>query len=138
MCGGENFERLGEYHIGMVAGSGEGWVGALLFGALLCPGRYCVGGAIVSERAIVFWTLLCQDAIMLRVLLFLGGYCVMCDIVLGRYCIWGSIVWGHLCENTCVRVLVTRRLCGGAYVWALSCRGFYGVWGTIMSRALLC
>ena len=49
MCGGENFERLGEYHIGMVAGSGEGWVGAVGVGR---ASRHSIG-------RIVGWSVEC-------------------------------------------------------------------------------
>ena len=62
--------------------------GAIVFGALLCLGRYCVVG------------LFCQDAISSGLALVLGA--LLCQ---GRYCV-GTLVLGHLCGGSCVNALV--------------------------------
>ena len=51
--------------------------GAVLLGALLCRGRYCIGGDIVYVGA-----LLCQGAIVS------GCNSVVALLCWGRYCLW--------------------------------------------------
>ena len=86
----------------------------------MVSGRYCVGGAIVSECAIVVGVLLCRK-----------HYYVWGTIVSGallcwwRYCVWGAIVsFARYFDR--VAILLGALWCLGAILLgALLCQGLY-------------
>ena len=48
---GGYFEGLGEYHVGVVVGSCEGWVGAISVGMIQCAKESIHRGKVYTERA---------------------------------------------------------------------------------------